>query len=157
MLVPMNYFRYSWRSLLNNRVLSLCIVSLLSTGLGATAVVFGAFDKIVLRPLPVPNAHELVRAVQNIPRIGKRSSFPYQFYEDLRRQSTTLTGVFAEYRMSVAMTDPQPAAVVQVRLATDDYFSTLAVPSLYGRVFGKEDDREKDGSVPAVLSFDFWR
>jgi putative ABC transport system permease protein len=153
----MNYFRHSWRSLLKNRVLALCIVSLLSTGLGATAVVFGAFDKIVLRPLPVPNAQELVRAVQDIPRIGKRSSFPYLFYESLHKQSSTLTGVFGEYRMSVAMTDPQPAAVVQVRLATEDYFQTLAVPALYGRVFEKEDDPAKDGSMPAVISFDFWR
>ena len=78
---------------------TLVAVALLAVGVGANALIFGAFDAVLRRPLPVRHPEELVRLVQRIPRIGISSNFHYSFYQALRERSTTLAAVFGEAPM----------------------------------------------------------
>ncbi len=136
---------------------TLVAVALLGAGIGANAVIFGALDAVLLRPLPVNHPEELVRMVQKTPQLGTRSSFEYSFYEALRDHSTTLAAVFGEEEMRVAMNEPRPAEQIQLSLVTPEYFDVVGVSALIGRTLTAEDARENPGIIPAVLSYGFWR
>ncbi len=132
-------------------------VALLAVGIGANALIFSAFDAVLWRPLPVRHAEELVRMVQRIPRIGTSSTFHYSFYQALREHSTTLSAVFGEAPIAVAMNQPAPAEQVRVHMATPEFFEVLGVPALFGRTLTADDAKTNPGTPPAVLSYGFWR
>ena len=52
---------YSSRVLLKNYAFTIVVVLTLALGIGATAAVYSAIDAALLRPLPFPHPHELVR------------------------------------------------------------------------------------------------
>ena len=156
----MTNLRVATRLLSRNPGSTLAIVVLLALGIGASTVIFSAFDAVLLRPLPVSHPEQLVRMVQNIPKIGISPEFlPYDYYLALRDHSRTFEGVFAEtpanYRFP--MTDPEPAEQISVRAVTPEYFGALGVKALYGRVLTPADETEEPGAPPAVLSYGFWQ
>ncbi len=155
----MTDLRFAARLLSRNPGSALAIVVLLALGIGASTVIFSAFDALLLRPLPVSHPEQLVRMVQNIPKIGISAEFlPYDYYLALRDHSKSFESVFAEtpanYRFP--MTSPEPAEQISVRAVTPEYFSALGVIALYGRVLTAADETEQSGAPPAVLSYGFW-
>lgn len=149
--------RVAVRLLARSPGFTLVAVALLAVGIGANALIFSVSDAILWRPLPVRHPEELVRMVQRIPRIGTSSAFHYSFYEALRTQSTTLSVVFGEMPIDVAMDQPAPAEQVRVHMATPGFFEALGVPALFGRTLTEADARPNSGAPPAVLSYGFWR
>lgn len=153
----MSDLRFAVRMLARSPGFTLVAVVLLAVGVGANALIFSIFDAVLWRPLPVDHPEELVRMVQRIPRIGTASTFHYSFYEALRQRSTTLSGVFAEAAIDVAMNQPTPAEQIRVHLATPGFFDVLGVPALLGRTLTEDDAKANPGTPPAVLSYGFWR
>jgi predicted permease len=153
----MSDLRFAARMLAKRPGFTLVAVSLLAVGVGANALIFSAFDAVLWRPLPVRHAEELVRMVQRIPRIGTTSTFHYSFYQALREHSTTLSAVFGEAPIDVAMNQPAPAEQVRVHMTTPEFFEVLGVPALFGRTLTEDDARAHAGTPPAVLSHGFWR
>src|SRR5205809_666888 len=117
----MSDLRFAVRMLAKSPGFTLVVVALLAVGVGASALIFSAFDAVLWRPLPVRHADELVRIVQQIPRIGTSSTFHDSFYQALREHSTTLSAVFGEAPIDVAMNQPAPAEEVRVHLATAEF------------------------------------
>jgi predicted permease len=136
---------------------TLIAAALLALGIGANAVIFGALDAILLRPLPVRHPEQLVHIVQDIPRVGHRGAFVYTFYRSLLEHSTTLSTAFGEEEMQVAMESPAPAEEVRVHLVTPEFFDALNAPAAVGRTLTAADAAESSGALPAVLSYGFWR
>lgn len=153
----MSDLRFAVRMLAKRPGFTLVAVALLAVGIGANALIFSAFDAVLWRPLPVRHAEELVRMVQRIGRIGTSSTFHSSFYQALREHSTTLSAVFGEAPIDVAMNQPTPAEQVRVHMATPEFFEVLGVPALYGRTLTEEDAKANSGTPPAVLSYGFWR
>jgi putative ABC transport system permease protein len=136
---------------------TLVVVGLLAVGIGATTLIFSAFDTVLLRPLPVRHAEELVRMVQKLPKVPTTNSLPAAYYQTLRNYSTTLSAVFGEAQLDVAMNEPGPSEAIQVYLPTPEYFDVLGVHALYGRTLVTDDAKDEPGTPPAVLSYGFWR
>ena len=63
----MQNLRHALRSIRGNPGLSAVIVLTLALGIGANTAIFSLLDLVMLRPLPVPNPHELWRVVDNGP------------------------------------------------------------------------------------------
>jgi predicted permease len=154
---PVNDIRYAARMLAKTPGFTLIAVGLLAGGIGATTVIFSAFDAVLLRPLPVRDPQNLVRIDQKTPQLGTRSSFSYLFYQNLRDHSTTLSTVFGEQEWLTALTVPAPAEEVKAALVTPEFFDSLGVPALYGRTLTAADGKDTAGTPPAVLSYAFWR
>src|SRR5580704_6840197 len=148
----MDDLRYAARKLAKTPGFTLVSVALLGAGIGANAVIFSALDAILLRPLQVKHPEELVRMVQKSPQLGTRSNFEYPFYEALRDHSTTLSAVFGEEELWVALNEPRPAEQVRLSLVTPEYFDELGVQALVGRTLLRADANENPGMIPAVLS-----
>src|SRR5436190_478121 len=153
----MSDLRLAVRMLAKTPGFTLVAVALLAVGVGASALIFSAYETVLWRPLPVRRANELVRVVQRIPRIGTASSFHYSFYQALREHSTTLAAVFGEAPIDVAMNSPLPAEQVRVHMVTPGFFEVLGVPARYGRALTSDDVTSSSGTPPAVLSDGFWR
>jgi predicted permease len=156
-MVPMSDLRYAARMLKKSPGFTLVTAGLLAIGIGASSLMFSAFESVWLRPLPVHHPEELVRLVQKTPQLGTRSYFIYPYYRALAEHSTTLSAVFGEYEMLVAMNDPAPSEQVRIHLATPEFFQALGVEALYGRALTLDDGTDRPGAVPAVLSYGFWQ
>ncbi len=153
----MDDLRYAARTLAKTPGFTLVAVALLGAGIGANAVIFSALDAVLLRPLGVHHPEQLVRMVQRSPQLGTRSSFEYPLYETLRDHSTTLSAVFGEEELLLALNEPRPAEQIRLNLVTPEYFEQLGVPAAIGRALTPDDAKENPGMVPAVLSYGFWR
>src|SRR5260370_8926421 len=53
--------RFGFRQLRKNRGLTIVCVLTLAIGIGATTATFGVVDSLLLRPLPYPTSHRIVR------------------------------------------------------------------------------------------------
>lgn len=53
--------RYGLRTLVKNPGFTVIILIVLGLGVGANTAIFGVWDKVILRPLPVYKPHELVK------------------------------------------------------------------------------------------------
>jgi predicted permease len=153
----MSDLRNALRTLLHAPGFTLTAAALLAVGIGANAVIFGALDAILLRPLPVRHPEQLVHLVQDIPRIGHRGAFAYSFYRTLLEHSTTLSTAFGEEEMEDTMESPAPAEEVRVHLVTPEFFDALNASAMVGRTLTPADAAESAGALPAVLSYGFWR
>jgi predicted permease len=153
----MHDLRFAARVLRKTPGSTVVTVGLLAIGIGASSLMFSAFESVWLRSLPVRHPEELVRLVQKTPQLGTRSNFPYPFYRALLEHSTTLAGVFAESELLVAMNAPLPSQQIRVHLSTPEFFQELGAAPLYGRVLVPDDARESQGAIPAVLSYTFWQ
>lgn len=153
-----NDIRFALRMAARNPGSTALIVALLALGIGATTTIFSLFDAVLLRPLPVRHPEALVRIVQELPRLGTRSSFPFAYYEALRGHATTVV-TFGEtgHDMHFRMTEPEPAEQITVHAVTPDFFESLGVRPLLGRVLMPDDEARNAGTPPAVLSYAFWR
>ena len=153
----MSDLRNALRTLVHAPGFTLTAAALLAVGIGANAVIFGALDAILLRPLPVRHPEQLVHLVQDIPRVGHRGAFAFSFYRTLLEHSTTLSTVFGEEEMQDAMESPAPAEEVRVHLVTPEFFDALNASAMVGRILTPADAAESAGALPAVLSYGFWR
>ena len=153
----MTDLRYAARMLRKSPGFTVVTAGLLAIGIGASSLMFSAFESVWLRPLPVSHPEELVRMVQKVPQLGTRSYFPYVYYRALAERSTTLARVFGEAELLVAMNEPAPAEQIRVHLATPEFFEALGAHALYGRPLTPDDAKDDRGGAPAVLSYGFWQ
>jgi predicted permease len=146
----MTNLRIAARMLAKTPGLTLSAIALLAIGIGGGTLLFSAFEAVWLRPLPVRHPEQLVRMVQDLPRLGKRSYFSYLYYRTLKERSTTLSAAFGEMEWNVAMNQPAPAEQLRVRVVTPEFFDELGAHPLYGRTPAATD------TDAVVLSYGFW-
>ena len=164
---------YAVRSLRKNVGFALVVVLSLAIGIGANTAVFTLIDALLLRPLPVPDAHELVvigdsRRVNSLSDGSPRTDvLSYPAYDALRKNPPLLTGLAASGRTgrldlviddgktTGAVRAPEPEQV-RGRLVSGNYFDVLRVPALIGRPITVDDDRTANGSAVVVLSHAYW-
>lgn len=148
---------YGLRMLRCSPVFTTVAVLSLALGIGANSAIFGLIDTLLLRPLPVPRAHELRSIYLKLPE-RPQPYLSYPVFDALRAHSSTLTP-FAWAKRRFQMTSGDETVHVDGELASGNYFSTLGVAPTAGRVFSEADDHVsggQDGPV-AVISNRFWK
>ena len=155
---------YAARTLRRNLGFSLVIVSTLALGIGANTAIFTLINAVVLRPLDVAHADELVAAgnaarVTSLSQGGPRLDIlSYPLYQELRRQTTTFSGLAASGRadrVEVSI-DGRDAERARGRYVSGNFFSVLGVPASLGRTFGAAEDAAPAASPVVVISHDYW-
>ncbi len=69
-------FRYAFRMLRKNGLLTLVIVGSLAIGIGANSAIFSVVDALLLRPLPYPHPDRLAAVWLHSPGIGILRDWP---------------------------------------------------------------------------------
>ncbi len=144
---------YAVRVLARNPGFTTVAVLSLALGIGANALVFSVVNALVLRPLPVEHAEQLVFLENK--HAGPGHSFPT--YRDLRDRNQVFSGLIG-YRITQLELDSRTGASrTWGYLATGNYFDVLGVRPAMGRFFHAEDDVKAGASPYAVLSFGSWQ
>ena len=148
--------RYTVRQLRRSPVFTLTATISLAMGIGANAAVFTIVERLLLRPLPVSNPHELVYVTDE--RILTQASprFSYPFYSVVR-QNRVLIGVAARSALGLnAMVNGQTVRA-NGELVSGNYFEVLGATTDVGRPLVREDDGTPGAHAVAVISRPFWK
>ena len=164
---------YGLRSLSKNLGFALVIVLSLAIAIGANTAIFTLINALILRPLPVPNADQLV-AIGNVRRTNSMSQgglrtdlYSYRTYTDLRKNTPLLTGLAAmgrAGRLELVIDDAKSRSTgtnagvetARGRLVSGNYFSVLGLAAAAGRLITPDDDRVANGAPVVVLSYAYW-
>ena len=158
--------RYALRLLLKSPGFTAAAVLSLALGIGANSAIFSLIDAVMLKTLPVSAPEQLVilgpgddRGV-SVSSNPMTSKFSYPRYLDLRDGNSTVASLTAivssDYNVYLKQ-DAGPRRTASVRMVSGNYFSTLGVGALLGRVLGPEDDENPGGHRVVVLSHRSWR
>jgi predicted permease len=151
--------KYTFRTLFRDPGFTTVAVLILTLGIGANIAVFSVVNTLMLRPLPFPNAHQLVWIAPPPSKCGLScATYSTDAYDEFRVQSRSyqdVTGYFAfstPGNLSLSLGGPPiPATSIDV---ISNFFQVLGVQPAMGRSFTQEDAR--NGAAPVVLLTDAW-
>ena len=158
--------RLALRTLFQSPFITLVAILSLALGIGANSAIFSLFDQILLRPLPVPNAGELVNFASPGPKPGSNSCsqsggcdevFSYPMFRDLERVQTTFVGIATHRNFGASLGYKGTSLSAEGLLVSGSYFPVLGLNPALGRLFTPEDDKTVGGHFVAVISHDYWR
>jgi predicted permease len=158
-------FRYAFRGLLLNPGFFAIATLSLALGIGANTAIFHLLDAVRLRSLPVKSPEELVqiRIPPNTDHCcsgnfsARNAALTYPLFEQLKQQQQAFSGLFAFGDTRFDLTTGGQVRFAEGYWVSGDFFRTLGVPALLGRVFTEDDDRPGCGSPGAVISYPFWQ
>ncbi|MGA2988275.1 MAG: ABC transporter permease [Terriglobia bacterium] len=149
---------YGARQLHKNPGFTAVAVMTLALGIGANAAIFGLIDAMLLRPLPVSNPSELVELWTVVPNY-EHSLFSFPMASEIESDSRLFSSVALWSCPPVPLEVNGESELGALGLVTPDYFRTLGVRPLLGRLFGPEDFTAGGGTPEdlAVIGYGFWQ
>lgn len=146
-------FGHAIRSLRRAPGYAATAVTLLALSLGATALVWSAFDAVVLRPLPFPEPERLAVVLEA--KDGYLMTMSPPNFVDLRRESASFESLAAWTASSFALSGVEgPAEQIPGAYVSADYFRVLRVDAALGRALGEVDDAP--GETTVVIGHELW-
>lgn len=154
--------RYAVRTLRKSPSFTFIVVLTLALGIGANAAVFTVVNSVLLKPLPYPNAEELVSLHQIAPGAPELADFEtglllspsmYFTYAEQNRTFQSL-GVWDLGAPSVTgLAEPEQVRAVDV---SDGVLQALDVPPELGRWLSQAD-QIPHGPQRVMLSYGYWQ
>src|SRR5215472_14945212 len=153
--------RFAFRTLRHDAGFTLIAVVILALGIGANIAVFSVVNTILHRPLPFPEAHQLVRIVEKGAKGGESGkTYTADATEEFERQNRSfqsVSGYFAftapnNFKLS-GNGQPLPATG---KLVAGGFFETLGVEPSVGRLFRPEEFLHH-AQPAALLSYPYWK
>lgn len=145
----------SWRNTLRRPGFALLAIVTLSIGIGACAVSFGLIERLLLKPLPFPEASRLYAAgLQTGSGAHFITPFEYRELEDL--ELVDEIGLVSSFPREVAVLRGSESEPVFSVSADSGFLPTLGMPMRLGRSFVPE---EVSGGPPTatILSWALWQ
>ncbi|HTX33700.1 MAG TPA: ADOP family duplicated permease [Bryobacteraceae bacterium] len=152
---------FGFRQLARYRTTSALVILLLAVGLGANTLVFSLVNELLLKPLPVRNPQNLFLLERNRQlQVRPDTFFSYPLYRDVVLKNPLVAAAVAEQEWYEADQFPMRAGnsvrVVLTQMVSPNYFTELGVRPYAGRLL-TESDANASGTLPAVLSYQFWQ
>jgi putative ABC transport system permease protein len=153
--------QFTFRTSRRDRAFTIVAVLILALGIGANVAVYSVVNTILLRPLPFPDAQQLVRIVEKNPKAGESgktyTADATQDFQEQNRSFQSVSGYFAftapdNFKL-IGKGQPIPATGI---LVAEGFFHTLGVTPAVGRLFRHEEFVEHAQPV-ALLSYPFWK
>ena len=154
--------KYAFRMLAKSPAFTAVAVITLALGIGANTAIFSVVQGTLLRPLPFPNADQLVRIYESDHEQGARGStlnLSEQSVRQLRehgREIFTDVGAATGANVTVGAANGDVAQHVPAARVNANFFSVLGLPAALGRTFTQEEDRPGGASV-VIVSHNFWQ
>ncbi|HEV8385177.1 MAG TPA: ABC transporter permease [Candidatus Acidoferrales bacterium] len=148
--------RYALRVLRKNPGFTTVAVLTLALGIGANTAMYSIVHAVMLRPLPVPNAENLVRIYETHPSRGLLTfSASIPNYHSWQHQANSLElGAFISVPRNLTG-DGEPQRLEAIA-ATSSFLTIMGTSLQLGRWFIEEEERPGQHRV-AVLSDGFWK
>lgn len=147
----------AFRFIRKSPTFSATVILTLALGIGANSAVFSAIDAILLKPLPFPDADQLMRVDQYNPKTSSPlhlvAPVRLEDWNHLNSTFQTLTGYYSEDVSE--STGPLPERVTRAWVSPR-FFQVWAVSPVLGREF-TPDEETLNGPAAALISDRFWR
>ena len=159
----MQDLRFGLRMLRKHKSFTAVAVLSLALGIGATTAIFQLIDAVRLRMLPVSAPQELAEvqlADMNAARGGFVRPHPTvtnPIWEQLKERQQPFSHVAAWGTDSVNLAPGGEVRPARMLYVSGEFFQTLGVPSVLGRVFTSADDQRGCGAAGLVISHSFWQ
>lgn len=154
--------RHTLRQLRRTPGLTSMVIVILGLGIGATAVMFGVVDRLLLRPpAHVSDPGRLGRLYtshidEDNPAIDQ-DEISYLRYTQLRDGARDVADVAAMGSSAVIVGRGTTSRRVPARFVSANFWPVLGVHPALGRFFGADEDRPPDGANVVVLGHAYWR
>ncbi len=144
------------RSLVRAPVFTLVAVGALSLGIGANSALFSVIDGVLLQPLPYADAEHLV-FVLALTATGENSALSYPEFRDWRAgKPSSIQAMAFAYGVGLRVRGRDGATNTTVAYASEDFFPTMGIAPLVGRLPSQEEHQPGSAHV-MVLSYELWR
>ena len=153
--------RFTLRTLARDRGFTSIAIIILGLGIGANIAVFSVVNTLLLRPLPLRDPQQLVRILTKNTTGGESSmTYSADATQEAQRQNQLFDSISGYFAFSgpenLKLTGKGQPLPVTGLMVDKNFFSTLGVTPLLGRVFTPEEALQ---SKPAalLLSYAFWQ
>ena len=153
----MQDLRYAVRGLRKAPAFTLVALLTLALGIGVNSSIFSVVNAILFRPLPVDRPNELVDIYGHEATSSEHATHSYPNYVTYRSQTATLSDLIGYSNFFAHLSIGGSSDLVVGELVTDNYFRTLGVRPVLGRVFAGDEASAISASALAVLSDRFWK
>src|SRR5713101_5916831 len=147
----------AFRFIRKSPTFSATVILTLALAIGANSAVFSAIDAILLKPLPFPDADQLMRVDQYNPKTSSPLHLvaPVRL-EDWNHLNSTFQALTGYYSEDVSeSTGPLPERVTRAWVSPR-FFQVWAVAPVLGREFTPDEETLK-GPAAVLISDRFWR
>ena len=130
----------------------------LALGIGANTAIFSVVNSILLRPLPVKNAGEILELAWQQKNSKPLEYFSYADYKDVRDQSSGTFSNVAVFQSNFdGLSTKGRADRVLTSYVTGNYFSMLGLKPAAGRLIEPSDGGPVSPDSVIVLSYAYWQ
>ena len=147
--------RYAVRTLARHPGFALISALTLALGIGANTAIFSVVDAVLLRPLPWPDASQLVTLSST--RGGQVGGVVYLDYKDWREQSSSFDALGVFRGQSVNLTGVETPERLTGSFVNADFLRMLGAGASQGRLFTPAETEVATRVPSAVLSDALWR
>ena len=151
---------YAIRNLRRSPLFTAVALFSLALGIGANSAVFTIADQVLLRPIPVKHARELVAFTSPGPQSGSvwgQNRFSYPMYRDFRDHNSVFEGVAARFATELNLSYTNRSERIRAELVSGTWFDTLGLTTALGRGLSASDDRLPGAHPVVVLTYDYWK
>src|SRR5579862_3002256 len=145
--------RLAFRSLLKDKGFSMTVVLTLALCIGANTAIFAIVHSVLLRPLPVPRAEEILLMSNQYPRAGaagSHNSGGADYYDRLKEVTVLQEQAMFNFGDQTIELNGTPEKITGMN-ATPSLFRLLQVSPLLGRAFTDEEGNRRESESPAQL------
>ena len=160
----LNDLRYAVRALRHNPGFAVVAILSLALGIGANAAIFSFADLILLRPLPVPDASEIIVVQsqfrgESLAGLTSYSLLSYPDFDDLRKRSASYAGLTASqyFPFGLARDKTELPQMKYGALVSGNFFDVLGVRPQLGRRFRADEDKAQGRDAVVVLGHNLWQ
>lgn len=152
----MNNLRHALRQLRKSPAFTATALATIAICLGANLAIFGIINSILLRPLPFPNADQLVTIYNTYPNAGVlNDGASIANYYERRGNIAAFSSLSIWMERSEVVGEPGATEQMSVIRTSPEFFATLGVSLPMGRGFTEEEWITQRNV--AVLTDGFWR
>ncbi|HKP87592.1 MAG TPA: ABC transporter permease, partial [Blastocatellia bacterium] len=148
--------RFGFRRLLKSPSFTIIAMLSLALGVGANAAIFSLVNTVMLRPLPVADAGNVI----SVSVTGKNDSllaFSYPNYVDYRDRNEVFSGLLVYRIVPMSLSRDGNNERIWGYLVSGNYFDVLGVNAFQGRTFLPEEDQTRNSHPVAVISYGCWQ
>jgi predicted permease len=149
--------RYALRTLRRSPGFAATVVLTLGLGIGANSAIYSLVHATLIQALPYEGGDDrLVQLRQPSETQGVEDmGFSALEIEDYRSHSTTLEEVAEHHQLQFNLIGAVEPLRIFAGVVSANFFATLGVQPLHGRLFTNDDDRA-DAPPVMILTYEFW-
>lgn len=149
--------RYAIRQLLSKPGFTAIVVLTLVLGIGTNTAIFSVVYGIVFRPLPYPEAHQIMQLAESANGDTEEMDVTYSEFHFLKDRSGSAFASFAAFTAGGLNTATSRGLErINGLQVSADFFGVFGVRPILGREILPDED-QGNGARVAVLSYQFWR